>query len=528
MKAQVDLGGLAVDRSAPASRGRRPSIVARYIVPAVILLGFGSLVAWAARSAFMPATPVDVLPVVATRSTVGQTGAPLFSAAGWVEPRPTAVQVTALAEGVVERLLVIEGQAVKQGEAVARLVAADARLSLRAAQAELELRDAELALSRATLRAAQSTFEQPVELEGQVAEARAALARTRDEQAGLPYQVDAARAKLRLANETLKARRGAADIVTGRDIQRSEAEEASAKSALDALEERKQRLEEQASALDDKLRATKKALELKIELKRARDEAVAGLEAAAARRRQAQVAVDEAALRLERMTVRSPIAGRVLMLIAQSGSRLMNQATEGSHATTVVTLYDPARLQVRADVRLEDVARVDRGQRVRVESAALATPIFGHVVSITSQADIQKNTLQVKVALKNPPENLKPDMLVQTTFLKSASAEPSTAGEKRLRIWMPKSLVLSDGSGTTAWIVDQAAGVAKRRTISIASNAAGELVEVTSGLNPGDRLIASSTTALRDGERVTISRELAIESSTSAPAASSPAKPKQQ
>src|SRR5205823_9016957 len=105
------------------------------------------------------------------------------------------------------------------------------------------------------------------------------------------------------------------------------------------------------------------------------------------------------------------------------GSRLMGLAT-GTHqdASTVVTLYDPASLQVRADVRLEDVPRVVPGQRVRIETPATA-PMAGEVLFATSQADIQKNTLQVKVAVTDPPPALRPDMLVQATFLAPAAAK---------------------------------------------------------------------------------------------------------
>src|SRR5205814_3246818 len=79
---------------------------------------------------------------------------PLFRAAGWAEPRPTPTVVTALAEGVVEKLFVVEGQAVEAGEVVARLIDADARLALDAAEADVKLREGELAAARAALVAA--------------------------------------------------------------------------------------------------------------------------------------------------------------------------------------------------------------------------------------------------------------------------------------------------------------------------------------------------------------------------------------
>src|SRR5205807_2388300 len=97
--------------------------------------------------------------------------------------------------------------------------------------------------------------------------------------------------------------------------------------------------------------------------------------------RQAQVALDLAKLRLERMTVRASMSGRVLALLARPGIRLMGQSAVGhQEASTVVSLYDPSALQVRADVRLEDVPRVQPGQTAKIETpAAPGGPLDGVV-----------------------------------------------------------------------------------------------------------------------------------------------------
>ena len=81
------------------------------------------------------------------------------------------------------------------------------------------------------------------------------------------------------------------------------------------------------------------------------------------------------------------------------------------NSSAVVSLYDPKSLQVRVDVRLEDVPQVQIGQPVAIETAALAKPLTGEVLWVTTRADIQKNTLQVKVAITDPPAVITPEML---------------------------------------------------------------------------------------------------------------------
>jgi multidrug efflux pump subunit AcrA (membrane-fusion protein) len=198
--------------------------------------------------------------------------------------------------------------------------------------------------------------------------------------------------------------------------------------------------------------------------------------------------------------------------------RLMGLAPGTLHdSSTVVSLYDPARLQVRADVRLEDVPSVRPRQAVKIESAAVpGGPLDGEVLFPTSQADIQKNTLQVKVALKSPPSTLRPDMLVQVTFLAPAAAK-GDAPSSVLRLLVPRQLVESGDGGAKVWIADQTAGVARRRSVKLGLGSA-DLVEVVEGLNAGDRLIWSGREGLRDGQRITITGEEPERQQRSAPA----------
>src|ERR1019366_4243671 len=161
MNTNVDLHELTVKREGPAksSAPHHRNILTRYVLPGVILLGFGAVLVWAARDSLLPSKSVTVVPVLATRAEVQQGGTPLFQSAGWVEPRPTPVIVSALAEGVVEQLLVVEGQEVKAGQVVARLIDADAKITLAGAAADLEMRKAELVVSRAVSRSADAKAE---------------------------------------------------------------------------------------------------------------------------------------------------------------------------------------------------------------------------------------------------------------------------------------------------------------------------------------------------------------------------------
>ena len=508
MATQVDLSQLAVNRAAPTSgeATRRRNWLSRWIIPGAIIGGFFAVAAWSLSDRLLPSHSVTVVPVILARADVQQSGTPLFQAAGWIEPRPSAVLASAMVEGVVEQMLVVEGQEVEAGQPVAKLVAADADLAFRESEANLRLKSAELDLAKASLAAAEKNLAEPVHLEAALAEAESIHAALDIELKNLPFTLRSAESRLKFAEQDYQGKQSLADSIAGRSLQKAQSEYDSAVATVEELKQRAISLKSQHDSTNRKRGALERRLELKTDETKARDEAKANVEAAEARLSQAKLAVETAKLKIERMTIRSPIAGRVLALNAQPGARLMGlNAASQRDASTVVSLYDPHRLQVRADVRLEDVPQVLPGQPVQISTAANGQPISGRVLMATSSADIQKNTLQVKVAIDNPPAVLKPEMLVQVTFL--APERPTEKEEESttpMRLLAPRELVEKNESGATIWVADASRGVARRQSIQLGTASTDRLIEVAQGLSALDKLIVSGREGLRDGDRIRI------------------------
>jgi len=504
----IDLSQLAVDRgeSRQASVRAKRAWFTKYVVPIGILAGFLGLFGWAARDSFLPTKPITITPVVVSRVELKQEGAPLFQAAGWVEPRPTPVMASSLAAGVIQEMLVIEGQLVEKGQPVATLIDIDAKLALAEAKARHALQEAEVHRAEAALQAARTNLAKPLRLRAALADADSLLTKNQLELRSLPFALEAAQTQQTLAAKNVRQKQLAGDAISGRLLREAKAELATATNAVNELAARESPLKAQHKSLQQKRDILAEQLELLTEETRALAEAEAALSVAQARAEQTRLAVEGAQLRLERMTVRSPLAGRVLSLESQPGQRLSDSA-QGSSA--VVSLYDPASLQVRVDVRLEDVPQVLLGQPALIESAALPERIEGNVISVTTLADIQKNTLQIKVAIKNPPEVIKPEMLCKVTFL----APPSLAvgddiGESPLRLFVPQSLVTTGDGGASVWVADLTSSIALRKPVEVGREAdAGELVEITSGLQPTDKLIVGGREALAEHARVRVTSD---------------------
>lgn len=486
MNPHVDLRQLAVHRDEPRPTLVRPRrFFSRYVLPGIVLLGFLGVMLWAGRDNLLPARPVTVTPVLASRVVSQPASGVLFQAAGWIEPRPTPVLVPALAEGIVEQLFVVENQSVTAGEPIARLIDADARLAWSAAEADLHLRESEAA---------------------------SLIAKVETDLLYLPYQMQSAEARLYLSRADLEGKQAAPGSVPILTIQRVESEVISARALFEELQVRHKRLTREATTLTRLRDALHQGSEEKANVPLPLTEAEVNMKSALNRVRQAQLALDAARLRLERMVVRAPISGRVLGLVARPGMRLMGMVPgTQQEASTVVTLYDPKSLQVRADVRLEDVPHVHPGQPARIETPAVPSgSLVGEVLFATSITDVQKNTLQVKVAIQSPPPVLKPDMLVQVTFLAPPSPQPvagRTTETERIQLLIPRQLVEQTSQGAQVWLVDQVTHLAQPRTVQLGSPQGNDLVAVVDGLTVTDKLIVAGRERLSAGQRVRITGE---------------------
>ncbi|MCL4212013.1 MAG: efflux RND transporter periplasmic adaptor subunit, partial [Phycisphaerales bacterium] len=183
----------------------------------------------------------------------------------------------------------------------------------------------------------------------------------------------------------------------------------------------------------------------------------------------------------------------------------------GAGMSAMLSLYDPARLQVRADVPLADFGKIALGTRAEVTTEALPDVVLtGEVRRIVHEADIQRNTVAVKVVLDAPPSVLKPDMLMRVRFVSGGEATSAGAGAPRdgeavaeLRLYVPEAALTERASDrAVVWLARPTRGgraVAERRDVTLQSAADAGYVRVLDGVKAGDRGIVQSSGPLAPG-----------------------------
>jgi RND family efflux transporter MFP subunit len=222
----------------------------------------------------------------------------------------------------------------------------------------------------------------------------------------------------------------------------------------------------------------------------------AGVKAAAAERRMK-------ALLLERTVVRAPASGMVMSRRVAPGT-----VVGMADAMPLAELFDPASLQVRADVPLADIGAVGVGDRAEVRIDAFPDQVLrGEVARFVRQADVAKNTVQVKVRIDAPPAGLTPDMLARVRIFPRGLAGPSgTASAGRTRLWAREECLERTEGGARVRVVSALAGgrgTVERRDITLSGARDGDWSEVSAGLRVGDLLLSAAEAAL-PGDRVAV------------------------
>ncbi len=493
----VDLSALSQPTSAPPPPRRRWLAA---LVPVLLLGGFAWVIWDSAAQSLADAVPVTVVrprPVDDAGASSGGTRGVTLQASGWVEPDPFRVRVTALASGVVAKMLAQESDAVDVGDPVCELVPDDAQLALETTEAELALARAHHDAAMAELTNALASFEAALGVT-EAAETTAADAQSRSaELARREAAVDEARAVVEVARNELETQRFLRDEDAAGpwqlELARARVDETEAR--VLGLEAEALRAAADLAVSEARRRRAAGDLELRLDEQLRIDLARASTKRTEAAVQLATSAVSTAQLRRSRMTVRSPIAGVVLTRDAHEGSVVGPTSDDIS----VCHLYDPNSLRVRVDVPLAQIAAATVGQRAEIRcDARRDRPYAGTVLRIVETADIQKVTLEIQVRVDEPDERIKPDMLCQVSFLGAAtSAGPDGATNSRA-VTIPARCLVEDG---LVWVVDATTGLAAQRRIRVGETR-GDDILVLEGLNITDKVI--------DGGRTQVSQDDAL------------------
>ena len=206
---------------------------------------------------------------------------------------------------------------------------------------------------------------------------------------------------------------------------------------------------------------------------------------------QATLSVDQARLasaraRLEKTQIRAPFAGRV-------GLR---EVSIGDYVQVGQALVDLVRLDpIEVELRVPEVemSRLALGQKVELGVDAYRDQVFvGAISTMSPTIDPANRSVTVRARFDNPNSLLAPGA--------SASVRIVYANNPHALL-VPEQAIWPNGEEKAVYRVDK--GVAKLVPVTLGVRVPG-LVEVRSGLNPGDVVVTAGQLKLHDGAPVSV------------------------
>lgn len=225
------------------------------------------------------------------------------------------------------------------------------------------------------------------------------------------------------------------------------------------------------------------------------------IRAADAEVQQMKAALDYANTQLAATEIKAPVSGTVLQRIVERGEMVSPSAFGGSGArTSVVDLADLTDLQVELDISQTDFARLKPSQRAEIIPDAYPNLKFtGFIEEIAPEANRAKSTVQVKVKVENPNEQLRPEMNARVNFL--ADQSPASESRSVARVLVPKAAVVKKDNSAFVFVVK--GNRVEQRTIRTGEEW-GDAYLVLDGLSGNETVAVADVDKLRDGDRVKV------------------------
>jgi RND family efflux transporter MFP subunit len=277
------------------------------------------------------------------------------------------------------------------------------------------------------------------------------------------------------------------------DITRAQSEVVSAESTYSALHAEYTRLEEASKERPGLI------AEQELDDARAKDQQAAaqvGVAKASLNAMQEQLGVSRASRsRLETMSryeqIIAPFTGVVTKRYADTGTLIQAGQDNNTNTLPVVQVAESDLLRLRMPVPESDVPYIQVGGAVQVKVNATGHTFTGKIIRFSRALDTNTRTMLTEVDVPNHDLSLNPGMYAETTI---------QLQQKNDALILPAQAVVQSGDQSYVLVVD-ATNHVEKRTVTLGIQTSNR-VEITSGLQAGDNVIASGQTGYQPGEVV--------------------------
>ncbi len=193
---------------------------------------------------------------------------------------------------------------------------------------------------------------------------------------------------------------------------------------------------------------------------------------------------------LKDATICSPISGVAANCNVEIGQYLSPGV---SPSTPLLVVEDLSSVYAVVDIEQDDLPAVRPGLAAKVTAAAYGDRVFdGTVEQINPVGDATSRVFAAKIRVANGPHLLQPGMFVKVEI---------TTGTPIAVIAVPQNAVVSNGGLDYVFVVD---GDRVKRQQVQTGQVMGQMVEITSGLAEGQKVVLTDVDTIQDQDRVTV------------------------
>ncbi len=191
-------------------------------------------------------------------------------------------------------------------------------------------------------------------------------------------------------------------------------------------------------------------------------------------------------------TVTAPLKGVIIWRYADTGALIQTGTNSETQSLPLVKLAQSDLLRLRVPVPEDAIRYIHAGDAMQIHVAAIGQDFPGKVVRFARDLDLTTRTMQTEVDVPNGDLRITPGMYANTYL---------TLAHRENVLTVPIAAIEGTGASGTAFVLN-AKNQVERHPVK-AGLRGSLLVEITEGLQPGDRVVLGGGDTLKDGDPVT-------------------------
>jgi len=207
--------------------------------------------------------------------------------------------------------------------------------------------------------------------------------------------------------------------------------------------------------------------------------------------KQAETALELAQEMLNNATITAPISGVV-------SKRFLDEGGMASPAAPLFTIVAMDKVKAVVDVTEADVGKVSPNSKAFVSVEAFPEQVTGQVTLISPTLRVMSRTASVEITIDNSSHKLKPGMFAKVTL-------PVKVHENAILV--RRSAVIEDKASEDKYLFTVNGDITTKRTVETGL-VKSDVIEILSGVEPGEKVVVSGQNYLEGGERVNVVKTL--------------------